>query len=55
MVSKMDDNTYKLSVVAIKCAAIVILSLIWACSIYYYIDRAGPVRPVQTLQYYWPK
>lgn len=51
----MDDNERKFYMSAVRWGCLIVLSIIWATAIYNYLDVAGPIRPKQTMQYYWPK
>lgn len=51
----MSDGEVKLYLSMIRWGAAIILSVIWAITIYQAIWQYGPVRPVQSQQYYWPK
>lgn len=51
----MNENELKLWTTVVRWVAAIILMLIVTIAIYNYIDETGPLRPKQTMQYYWPR
>lgn len=51
----MDEHEAKFYSTLMRCIAAIILILIVSITVYSCLDIAGPIRPKQSMQYYWPR